>query len=394
MLDLIQILDPIKGYLKLGITLVIVGASLILVNVATHALISNFQERKKDKEKVKRTLKPLLRAAADLISRIVEIQITENPALKDAITNYHSGYPENRLETLVPDKMNRLESTAYRLVLFLSLAKYFERETCDISTLPLLDRIEYFLMHKIAVAMRGNIYQLKLLGTELQEEIATNYLDHANQRRATDLSIGSYLFHLNDADKGKYNSKLYESAMKFFTYDLESTKIGDIIDRNNKHWKQRLVLAHLGIYLIDFYQEMAIDPQWEEHRLFFVSLVRQWNADAPKHLYLYEPGDLEKKNYLITFPAKRTSRQSDIFNVFRLVPDLFGLRELVQLRIKHFSLNVRGSRFGKRHHTKSIHSWGVSIRAKSQSYNIKWDDDLITIYENVRNYLRVRFISM
>jgi len=138
---------------------------------------------------------------------------------------------------------------------------------------------------------------------------------------------------------------------------------------------------------------MAADPQWEEHRVFFVRLVRQWNADSPKHRYLYEVGDLEGDNYLDTFPAKRTSSQSAL-NVSRLIPTILGLRDRMARARKFVALNYRGSRFGKRHHPKAIRSWGVKIRVKDRWYEVRWKDDLATVHESVCSYLRVRLLEI
>ncbi len=131
------------------------GAALIVVNVVTHAAIDRYEQRRRDREKVERNLKPLLRATGDLISRISEILITRNASIVAAIKDYRPGRFSDRIESLRSTNLNRHESTAYRLVNFLAVSAYLTRQTADVSPFPLLDRIDYFVQHKIAVGLRG-----------------------------------------------------------------------------------------------------------------------------------------------------------------------------------------------------------------------------------------------
>lgn len=386
MLDLVQLLG--SGFGMAG-TLILAGTGLILVNVLTHRLVARSELRARQREQVERNLKPLLRATADLISRLVEILITHKRAVMEAIAVYDPTALDARLDTAIETAadLNRHETTAYRLINYLTLANYFGRETSGIAPFPVLDRAEYFLQHKIAVGLRGNLYNVGFLSTELQEDLATSYLECDRTVRAADLSSGIFLAHVKAK---KYPRDFFRRALNFVAVVPPYANSQDAMDRSKKEWKHTLALAHLGIYLIDFYQELANDPQWEEHRVFFVKLVRQWNVDAQKHRYLYEPGDLETSDYLRTFPAKRTSRESSLYSI----PSLFGLRDAVSRMSKLVTLNLRAARFGRRHHPKQLKSWGVRIKVGERRFDVRWDYDLWDVYTSVRSWLDVRLLEM
>lgn len=386
MLDLIQLLGSDLGMVR---TLVLAGTGLILVNVLTHRLVAQASFRARRREQVARNLKPLLRATADLISRLVEILITHKRAVVEAISAYDPAGLDTRLDSAIQTSadLNRHETTAYRLINYLTLANYFGRETSGIAPFPVLDRAEYFLQHKVAVGLRGNLYNMNFLSTELQEDLATSYLECDRTLRATDLSSGIFLAHVKAK---KYPRDFFRRALDLLGVVPPFAHSQDAIDRSKKEWKHTLVLAHLAIYLIDFYQELGNDPQWEEHRVFLVRLVRQWNADASKHRYLYEPGDLESADYLRTFPARRTSRESSLYSL----PSLFGLRDALSRTGKWITLNLRGARFGRRHHPKRLKSWGTRIKLGKRSFDIRWDSDLWEVYTNVRSCLGLRLLEM
>jgi hypothetical protein len=395
MFELFHIFEFIKSQLEnhqdsltLIVTVFIAGSALILVNLVTHHLVQRYEVRKSQKDQVNRNLKPLLRATADVISRITEILITQKVSIFQAVALYDPSDEalKNRISALTAETLNRHESTAYRLINFLALSNFFTRETAALTPFARLDRVEFFLQHKIAVGLRGNLYGLHFLNTELQEDLGASYLDCAHRTRATDLTLSCFLSNLKS---GHYDSHLYRKALEVFAV-TPPFPAQDHIDRGAVEWKHTLVLAHLAIYLIDFYQELAVDPQWEEHRVFLVRLVRQWNADATKHLYLYEFGDLEQDNYLDTFPAPRTSTQSGLHTLF----PLHRVGEGLTRGKKWMALNYRGSRFGRRHHPKHISRHGVSIQVGSNEVcRINWTSDLKDVYEDLLHYLRKRLLE-
>lgn len=391
MIDQIQPVVAGGVQLALIVNIVLSGIVLIVVNLLTHMGINYVQTRSQQVAQVRQKLNPLLHATADLVSRISEILITNNKSMLEAIASYEPETLPKRIKYLSVLNINRHESTAYRLVNFLALSAHFTRKTADLPAFPLLDRIDYFIHHKIAVALRGNLYGLRLLNTELQEEIAARYLDRDRSLEAVDLTLGQFVDALKEGD---YDASLFKASLDLFSLDCVVVKMTSPIDRNSDKWKHALVLAHLAVYLIDFYQELAVDPQWEEHRIFFVRLIRQWNTDAPKHLYLYEQDDLEGDNYFDTFPAHRTSDQSVLFSLSQMIPKMFGFRMWIARQCKTIRLQYRGSRFGKRHHPKSIESWGVSINVGARVYEIRWTQDLKSVYDDVRAYLKVRLLDM
>jgi hypothetical protein len=396
MLDLVQILQSIGALPKVFLTLVLAGATLIFVNTITDTLIHYVRSRARRNDHVTRHLKPLLRATADLITRISDILILKKPAIIEAINDYDED-DVSRIKDLSPTEFfsNKHVTTAYRLIDFLAIAKYFGRQTAEISSSPRLDRIEYYLQHKILVGLRGNLYNFKIksLNAAMQENLAISYLECDRSRRAADLSIGNFLSYLKE---GKYDITLFKAALDFFDLDISKAKIEDRPNLESNEWKHTLNLAHLSVYLIDFYQELAVDPQWEEYRIYFVSLIRYWNASASKKLYLYQPGDLESNNYLDTFPTKWTSTQSivgvQLSRIFRFLR-ISENKRLNRVK-KRISLNYRGARFGKRHHPKKIRSWGLQIKTRHGYHKVRWDDSLETVYSTVKTYLRSRLLYL
>lgn len=385
-LDLAQMLG---GQLDVATALFLAGLGLILVNLLSHRLVASYDRRARHREQVQKNLKPLLRATGDLISRLVEILITQKKPLIDAIEHFNPQHLEQRLESEIATSadFNRHETTAYRLINFLTLAHYFGRETSEIPSFRLLDRAEYFLQHKHAVGLRGNLYHQSFLSTELQEDLATSYLECDKSARAVDLSLGMFLAQLK---AGRYPLAFFEAALKVVTLVPPYTTSGDSIDRSDDSWRHTLALAHLAIYLIDFYQELAHDPQWEEHRVFFVRLVRQWNADSQKHRYLYEPGDLGTSDYLRTFPSPRTSRQSSLY----ALPRILGIRDAIGRFRKSIALNLRGARYGRRHHPKRVRRWGVRVKTDKRRFDVRWDTDLRSTLTAIRGWLDVRLLEL
>ena len=286
---------------------------------------------------------------------------------------------------------------------------------------------QYFLQHKIATGAKGNLFGLGFLSTETQEDMAANYLKCDPSARAADLTAGSFLNHLQ---AGKYPTVLFQKALEFVGVIPPYYDTWGVMNRTEQKWKHTLVLAQFVIYLIDFYQELAQDPQWEEHRVFFVRLVKQWNADINgKSRYLYVHGDLNSDNYLDTFPSNRTSRQSAVFSssLFRMAIScvtaavvlealyftgilawkhvwplllffvLFLIVEKIgrplSYLIKWCGLNIRGSRFGRRHYPKRIGSKGVTVKASNRDYVVEVATDLKGVHEHVLLWLHERLLD-
>lgn len=260
--------------------------------------------------------------------------------------------------------------------------------------------------------------------------MAVSYLNCEPTTRASDLTIRIFFDSLKNGKERKYPLEYFQKALDFTGCVPPYSKNWEPIDRSHRTWKHTLALAQFTIYLIDFYQEQAQDPQWEEHRVFLVKLVKQWNVDSnQKSRYMYVHGDMATKNYIDTFPSKRTSMQSAFFSstTFWLVVASVGINawlgiacwfsmvgwsvcamtlcaslilvfleskwSLFSRAKKYWDLNLRGSRFGRRHYPKRISSKGATIKAAHKSHVVKLDDDLQTVHQSVMRSLDDRILS-
>jgi hypothetical protein len=368
-------------------SLIYAGAALILVNIISHLVIEVVRERVERKQAIVRYLRPVLKTVADLISRLSDILIVYHEKYQSILISYNPECISDRFKILCPLDMNRHESTAFRLINFLLVAEYFRRKTTDTPTFDLLERAEYYLQHKFPVALRGNLYSHHLLATEVQEELAAAILRLYN-KPAADFSIGDFC---NLLSSGNYDIKLFNAAMKFFFVNLSLLKNKQEIDRNSDEWRHILTLAHFGVYLIDFFQDLGNNCQWEEQRLFFVKMIKVWNSGSVRSRYLYEPGDLSTSNYLDTYPGRLAPRGM-IYGLMESLAELLDLQRLRSRFTKYIKLNRRGLKFRRRHHTKFIHSWGIRIRGSNNIWDLKISDDLQTVYDEVTRYLQTRLV--
>ncbi|MBI2469783.1 MAG: hypothetical protein HYV59_00865 [Planctomycetes bacterium] len=377
------------NYITAVVILLIAGWFLIFVNVRTHARIEDRKKRLSELQLVERNLKPVIKAAGDLISRITEILVIRRSTMINDISSYDPTNIKERILNLSPLSMNRHESTAYRLINFMTVATYFGRQTAETPSFSFLDRIEFYLHHKIPVALRGNLYNLVLLSTEVQEEISASLLECDKTIKAKDLSVGQFCQYVKS---GRFNHELYNAALDLFYVDISPLKDNSGIDHNDKNWQKILALSHLGVFLIDFFQSLDDNPQWEEYRVFLISLIRQWNANAKRHSYLYEDGDLDTKNYIDTYPGRMASKHA-FYSVTDSVPEMLGVRRALRRFTKRWLINKRGCRFRSRHHKKVVRKWGIKVLGKNNWHPIRWDNDLNTIHADVINYLRARLTS-
>jgi len=381
---LIELARGSGGFLHLSISLIIVGITLIIINITTHALIESYRSRSDRRALVIRSLRPVENAAADLVSRLSEMLVTHQVPMQRTIAAYDPAMSlTERLPVLNPISMNRHESTAFRLVRFLALAEEFRRDTADIASFQLIEEAEYFLDHKIPVGLKGNLYEGPLLSTELQQELGSTLLLASNERR-TDVGHLCECLH-----RDEYSRLLFQSALGVFRFDVTPLADDGTIRIDDQNWRRILTLSHLGIYLIDFFHRFADNSQWEEQRLFFVRLIRMWNTIASKARYLYEPGDLTTNSYIDTFPGQLTPSGLGR-NLLGKLADLLHVRRLIERRRKWIYLNLRGARFRRRHDTKRIRKWGVAIRTRDGWRSVRWTDDLYTVLRSVRDVLKVR----
>ena len=377
------------GFPRLIASIFIVGTALIVVNVLSHAFIEWLRRISCRRELVERNLKLVVDSASALLSRICDILVTYPDEMKKVIDAYSPEQSRQRRAQLIPISMNRHESTAYRLICFLAAVKYFERQTAETSSFPQLERIHQYLHHKIPVVLRGNLYGYKLLETEMQEELATAFLDSNISACAGDLSVSQFCKVVKDQDD-KY--ALFDKALQFFcasvpiSTQLECNRLTD--NQDSKHF---MVLAQLGVYLADFCQDFGRTSQWEEYRLLFVCFIKQWNKTCMKKRYLYEPGDIGTDNYLRSFPG-RLSPLGLLENVGRrilFVPWLIRQAEHVW---KLIALNIRGGRSMRRHDLKALRTFGLKIKVMEEWMSFRWNDDLPEVYSAVQNYSKHRIV--
>lgn len=368
--------------------LVLAGIALILVNTLSARFIGWWSERVGRRQELQRRLRPVLKAAADLVSRLSDILIAHQSTYLAMYKTYKDQDKLARFKSLRPLEMNRFESTGFRLVNLLLLAEEFRRRTSDTPAFRKLERAEFFLQHKIPVALRGNLYGYQLIGTEAQEEIAAAALRSFNNRPGSEFSVGDLCSFMSS---GTYDRELFNVAVKVFQVDTTCLQDASEIDRNAAAWLHILTLAHFGVYLIDFFQDLANNCQWEEQRLLFVKLIKEWNTGGKRHRYLYEPGDLEGTNLLDSYPGRLAPR-GFAFDVARRLAALLRVNRLASRIAKYLTLNRRGLKFWRRHHPKTIHSWGIKIRGQDRVWTIKLRDDLRTVFRDVGTYLESRSV--
>jgi hypothetical protein len=376
------------GRLAFILTIVVAGASLILVNILSARLIDGWRDHIRRRQELIRTLRPVLKASAEVVSRLSDILILHRESFLRTYESYRGADLPSRIRILTPVEMNRIESTAFRLVNFLVLAEEFRRKTSDTPSFGLLERAEYFLQHKIPVALRGNLYQHQMIATEIQEEIAAAALGLLEHRPALEFSVGSLCSFIRS---GEYDAELFEVAVKAFLVDTKCLGDDTEIDRTSPSWQHVLTLAHLGVYLIDLFQDLADNCQWEEQRLLFVKVIKGWNTGSVRHRYLYEPGDLQTENFLDTYPGGLVPG-SMLLGVLERVVAFCRMGRLFDRRLKFLALYRRGLRFRRRHNTKAIHSWGLRIHGEKRSWTIRLSEDLYTVMREVREYLESRSI--
>ena len=189
----------------------------------------------------------------------------------------------------------------------------------------------------------------------------------------------------------EYDLALFNETLKFFSVDVSPLLESQEIKRDDDTWKHLLTLAHLGVYLADLCQDFGRTSQWEEYRIFFARLIKEWNKDSVKERHLYEAGDLKTNNYLDSFPGRLSPLDSLENMVRRLLYTLYVGRPIERIW-KSVVLNLRGSRFIRRHDIKAVGKLGLEIKEKGTWKKFNWGDELPEVYEAVRAYSKRRLI--
>jgi hypothetical protein len=387
---LVRVAEAFKGErFGLFLALVLAGSVLIAVNAVSHALIEILKGRSQRRALVTRALRPALGASERLISRMADIFVTHQERMAGIIREYDALASRDRLPTLTPISMNRHESTAFRLAHLLSLIQYFLRETVDTPTFPLLERANYYLEHKIRVGLRGYVYNIALMSTKVQEEIGEQFFQYAGEKNPFDLSADRFLSFLTSRRDGP---DLFTALMTTLHVDTTPLVKGQDLVRAEKNWCRMLALAHLSVYLIDFFQEFENNCRWEEERVLFVRLIVQWNADSTRHRYLYEPGDLSTGNYIDTYPGRLTP-PSPLMSICIDGLERLRIRQAIERFVKWTKVNLRGGRYRRRHDSKRIHGWGVSIKTAQGPRDLRSSNDLLSVYQALKAYESTRVVA-
>ena len=370
-----------QGYIQF----ILVGVALIVINVLSHLIKELYKVHSERKQMVERSIEPVVKTAEHLLSRICDIFVnyqeerhaefeTYKEAIKDKIKF------DEHLKNLTPLTVNRHESTAFRLVKLLAVIEYFNRQTAEIKPFPHLKRARYYLTHKkLEMGLRGKLYNYKSLGTEVQDEIATTFLESNKLTRACDLTIGSYCKLLLESNTFR---ELVKKAMDFVCVNTSLLEDGQI-DRKEEEWKHLFVLMHFGVYLADFCQYFGNNSAWEEYRFIFVRFIKQWNVDSNVQRYLYEPGDIGR-SYLHTFPGE-TSPYGFIATLWHLFLNKITLERYDDIK-KWTYLLGRSMRFIRRHDWKLIGIYSLKIR----NWKLSWHEDVSKVYGTVKVYSEQR----
>jgi hypothetical protein len=376
------------------VPLVAAGIIFVLVNTLSHIAQQQYNERRAHKQTVEKALAPLLNATSDLISRIGEILVFQRPSMleslrtqKDKMASEILG--DGKLDMLRPEQLDRVQSTAYRLLRFLVFVHHFYRITADVPLFSRLRHANYFLQRKISTSLKGGLYSAVLLSKETQEHIAAEILDLEHSRSASDFNVGYFCRLIRDGD---LDPDLLRLAVQVFLVDPEPIKEYKEIDHHATNWHKILALAHFGVYLIDFFQDLSQSPRWEEYRIFFVALIRHWNHKAVATRYLYDMGDLDagSNNYLDTY-SDRLAWGHPLYWIERFIPKSrrrVSLKTRYRRFIKGRVLLARGARYVGAHHHKDVGGKGLVIHARKK-HEIDWNSTTAQIHMSVCNYLRV-----
>lgn len=355
----------------------------IFVNTVSHSIQEMINERRKHRLLVVSAMEPVLGAAADLISRLCEILVYQRTSMVKALAR--DDRPD--ISTAAANQLDRVQSTAFRLLRFIVLSHYFQAATADTPQRSLLRRANFFLQRKIPTAMKGGYYQVDLLPKEEQEFIAADVCDFSSYSSVLKLNIGSFSRLFKD---GKIDRSAFADLVKFLIVDPGPIRDGGEMDRTSVNWRKLLALAHVAVYLIDFFQDLRNSPRWEEHRLVLVSLLRQWNSAATNPRYLYHKGDLQTDSYLDTY-SERICWGRSLYALERFVPGGTGFnsyRTAFRRWVKGRVLRKRGRRYEGAHRVKIPSSAGLKLEGPEEERLIKYGKTFSEVHGAVLFYLK------
>ena len=354
----------------------------VLVNTVSHAIQETINERRRHRVQVKSELAPVLAATSDLVSRLCEILVYQRRSMISALEAKE--HPD--ILVAPATKLDRLQSTAYRLLRFLALSHHFQASTANIPLFSHLRHAYYFLQRKLPTSFKGGFYHASLLSKEEQEFIAAEICDDDSLVDVEKLNISRFAKLLKSQ---RIDIQVFDSLVKALEVDPAPIKDRQNINHNDQNWRKLLAWAHTTVYLIDFFQDLSDSPRWEEHRIVLIGMIRQWNIGETNPIYLYHRGDLQTNRYLDTY-SERLCWGSFVYWFERLVPgdqDLDSPRNGYRRWVKKRVLNRRGKRYEATHRRKRISSRGIHLQGSDKLHEIIYTGRLASIHEGVLHYL-------
>ncbi len=153
----------------------------------------------------------------------------------------------------------------------------------------------------------GRLYDCRFLGRELQQ-LAGELFEQLGDR-GRDPTVRELMFILKDRESGGLETYLRCGRLLNFNSPLPSLRETppDDLPRifDSPDFRNTCALAHVTIYLIDFFEAFARSSKYSIERLVLVQLLRTWNGRHPnRHSHLYHPRDIrpEGRDYLDSFP--------------------------------------------------------------------------------------------
>lgn len=360
------------------------AALFVVVNIVSHAVQERINEARRHRLLVRSSIEPVLGAASDLISRLCEILVYQRKSMVNSLT----AIDRPDIMTAPANQLDRVQSTAYRLLRFLVCSHYFQTATASTPHFSQLRRAYYFLQRKIPTAMKGGFYQIKLLAKEEQEFMAAEVCDCDSLASVEKLNIGRFSRLIKS---GEVDPVIFGELIAVLTVDPSPIETRGNVDPNDLNWRRLIAWAHIGVYLIDFFQDLRESPRWEEYRIVLVSMIRQWNVSATKTMYLYHKGDLHTGRYLDTYSERLCWRRFPYW-FERLVPGGKGLesqRSRYRRWVKSRVLTHRGRRYEATHRRKQPTNEGLQLQGTNKDHFISYTDSLADVHEAVLHFLYV-----
>jgi hypothetical protein len=366
------------------LSLAILGIILIIANAVTHYIKERITSRMRDahaaKEIIDQSLEPMKRRADDLIARLCTLLIgwshlEEMRAVKNFLS---SGGYENRLQSLQQDQLVWLEVVAFRILEFQWSVHRFRTFTQSLINNPQIGEIEYFVVDKLPLVLRGRVYGTTFFSREEEEEMAHFFPTDINPVE------GPTMKELVAALRtGKEHRRLFEKLVQYLAFDkpeIVSLSEGNFHDQDVK---RHCNLTHYTIYLIDLFQKLAHSSKWEEYRVLLVRMLRRLNETRDIKVYLYYPIDLEQRSYLFSYPEDILESNVITRLLTRMHGNPFSMWRGLGFR---WCLNRRSKRFIHRHHRKRIDKKGVRIVANNRRHDLFLSKSLSDIHGDLIRY--------